>query len=104
MARRHNTVQFDLKEIGLRGPEIPAGVQSAAKDMMVLLFHFNQIVSEYFLICEKYEDLIVGNEETHFLEAIGKCRSIVANLINDAVLTGMNDNSYICEYEPDDIL
>lgn len=44
-------------------------------------------------------DIIVGNEETHFLEAIGKCRSIVANLINDAVLTGMNDNSYICENE-----
>ena len=99
MARRRNSVQFDLKEIGLGNPVIPTRVQDAVRDNMVLLFHLNQIVSEYYLICEKHEDLIIGNEEFHFLKAIRKCRSIVANLIDDAVLTGMNDNSYICENE-----
>lgn len=78
MASGRNRVQFDLKEIGLGNPVIPARVQDAVRDNMVLLFHFNQIVSEYYLICEKYNDLIVGDEESHFLEAIRKCRSVVA--------------------------
>ena len=99
MARGRNRVQFDLKEIGLGNPVIPARVQDAVRDNMVLLFHFNQIVSEYYLICEKYNDLIVGDEESHCLEAIRKCRSDVANLIDDVVLTGKDDKSYICGNE-----
>ena len=88
MARGRNRVQFDLKEIGLGNPVVPAKVQGAIQDVTVLLFHFNQIVSEYNLICEKHDDLIIGNEEADFLEAIRKCRSIVTNLIDDVVLTG----------------
>jgi hypothetical protein len=99
MARGRNRVQFDLKEIGLGNPVIPARVQDAVRDNMVLLFHLNQIVSEYYLICEKHEDLIIGNEEEQFSEAIRKCRSVVTNLIDDVVLTGMDDNSYICGNE-----
>ena len=99
MARRRNSVQFDLKEIGLGNPVIPARVQDAVRDNMVLLFHLNQIVSEYYLICEKHEDLFIGNEEEQFSEAIRKCRSVVTNLIDDVVLTGMDDNSYICGNE-----
>ena len=99
MARGRNRVQFDLKEIGLGNPVIPARVQDAVRDNMVLLFHFNQIVSEYYLICEKYNDLSVGDEESHFLEARRKCRAVVANLIGEVVRTGMGESSYICGNE-----